>query len=107
MNKETKKNCGSCNFQGEIKQKQIFCYFYNDWHDIGYSCQNFTDYVSGMLTDQRQKIAEAERNRQDSQKRDVVDKQFQKKLQIRGVILGVIGTIVAELILWLLVKFVF
>ena len=74
-----KRNCGHCNFQGDLKQKRVLCLFDNEWHDVNYSCEQWIEYSSSMPRHERLEWAKGIRARYDSEKREDEDKRFQRE----------------------------
>jgi hypothetical protein len=79
----TENDCGSCDYQGRVEQKRAECRVDGKWHDRGYICEDFKEYVQGKNTEER--ISEAReiiRNREareaERSRREFEEKKAQK-----------------------------
>ena len=106
MNKE---DCGSCDYQGRVEQKRAECRIDMKWHERGFICDDFKDYVQGKSNGERVAQAQAIRGERRASKlakelqreRMEFDKKlwrtrwwWQLILVIIGAVLGVVGTII-------------
>jgi len=109
-----KENCGHCQFQGGIKNRKILCMIDNQKHKTSDTCEHWQEYDSSIIKNDRVQLAISyksglqakKRDEQDKKfqlDRDKADRSFQKKLFIwqffAGIFLGIIVTIVGQIIL--------
>jgi hypothetical protein len=105
----SKKDCGSCDYQGKVEQERAECRIDMKWHKRGFICDDFKDYVQGKSNGER--VAEAHviggerRARKAAEELQRKQMEFDKKLWktrwwwqlilvIIGAVLGVVGTII-------------
>jgi hypothetical protein len=91
--------CGHCNYQGDLKDKNIFCLLLNTWNPIAFSCEHWVDYSPNMNREERVSLAIQARSSLESKESTYEQKKFQIWILILGVILGVAGTILTQWIL--------
>jgi len=51
------KDCGSCDYQGVVQPQRVECRIDDNWHERGYHCNDFKDYVQGKTAEERVKQA--------------------------------------------------
>jgi hypothetical protein len=93
------KNCGYCNFQGDLKSEKVLCLFDNSWHPVEDSCVNWLEYSYNMNKEDRIHMAIEARRKLDSEESSKKEKKFQIWLLILGFVLGIISTLVTQLII--------
>ena len=91
--------CGHCNFQGDLKEKRIFCLLKNEWIPIASTCENWIEYSHNMNKEDRVKYAMQARERLDSKESAKEQKRFQLWILVLGIVLGIVGTILTQWIL--------
>ena len=94
-----KGNCGNCMFQGDLRNKQMFCFFDLNWHDMADSCKYWKRYSSNIKKEDRKDLAINLRNSIAEEKRAIVNKRFQIKLLIIGFLAGIISAVIIQCIL--------
>ena len=93
------KNCGHCNFQGDLKSKKVLCLIDNSWHSVEDSCLNWLEYSYNMNKENRIQMAIEARRKIDSEKSSKKEKKFQIRLLILSYVLGIVSTLVTQLII--------
>jgi hypothetical protein len=93
--------CGHCNYQGDLKEKNILCLLKNSWHPSEFSCESWVDYSYNLNKEDRVKLANQARTSLDSKESTAKQKKFQIWILVLGIILGIVGTILTR---WLLKK---
>lgn len=110
-------NCGNCNFHGQIKLKDIWCYFWQKWVSINYSCEHLIDSVPGMKEElriesaaQKRKTIEDRAQDEDAERRhkeqlEAAQKFHKKDIKTRWLI--VIASLIGGFLLGLLTRLIF
>jgi len=74
------KNCGHCDYQGGGDQKRIECRVDNEWHEIGYSCDDFKVFVPSKTQEERRAEAYAVGRRKEAKDAEQSRKEFEEKM---------------------------
>jgi hypothetical protein len=74
------KDCGSCDHQGGFEQKRVECRVDNKWHERGYRCQDFKEYVQGKNTEERVLEAHEIRRRREAGEAEQNRREFEEKM---------------------------
>jgi cation transport ATPase len=83
-NKMSEKDCGNCDYQGEgMEQKKVECRVDGKWHERGYKCEDFKEYVQGKnvsvrVTQSTEKKRERETKASEQSRREFEEKESQK-----------------------------
>ena len=92
-------NCAACNFQGDLRNKKVFCLFDNSWHPVEGSCAHWLEYSYNMNKENRVLLAIEAKRKVDSEKSSKKERKFQIWLLILSYALGVISTLVTQFII--------
>ena len=77
-----KPDCGSCDHQGQVehKKKRVECRVDGQWHERGYRCEDFKEYVQGKTTKERRAEALEIRRERRAEAEGQKDKEFAEKM---------------------------
>jgi hypothetical protein len=85
------KNCGHCNYQGDLKQRRIFCAVDQEWYDMGHSCEHWIEFSGNMRKEDRLRLASDLRSRIDAEKSHTKDVRLRWIFLIVGFLLGILS----------------
>jgi len=74
------KNCGNCDYQGEVTQQRVECMVDLESHERGYSCQDFKDYVPGKNQSVRLAMALEKRKERAAKASEQRNREFAEEL---------------------------
>ena len=80
-------NCGNCDHLLRVEQKRVACRIDGEWHERGYRCNDFKDYVQGNTNENRQAEAleirrEREAKAAEQRQREFAGKETQKDREL-------------------------
>ena len=99
---EMENACGHCNYQGDLKERKIFCLLHNSWHPIGFGCESWLEYSYNLNKEDRLKLAIQARASLDSKETTAKQKKFQYWILLLGFVLGIVTIILGQWLLKLL-----
>lgn len=78
----SEQDCGSCDHQGDINhpQKKVECLIDGEWHERGYACEDFKEYVQGKTSEERISEARDIRRRKDAKAAEQREIEFAEKM---------------------------
>ena len=94
--------CGHCNYQGDLKDKKVFCLLKNLWHPVEFNCESWVDYSHNLNREDRVKLAIQAQTSLDSKESTAKQKKFQYWILLLGFVLGIVTIILGQWLLKLL-----
>ncbi len=79
---ERKENCGGCDYQGDVTQKEVECLVDGKWHKKGEDdwCLRWKRYVSGKNKEDRREMALEKRREERAEATKIEDRKFKEEL---------------------------